>query len=635
MSTNSDIVLEPLHDESLSTPMGESEGPLLGKPYSNHDDADESSEHTLRQVQQPGFLRNSIYDLLSLAMATLALIGLSILLVVCQDKPNPEWTAGVTLNAIVSIVSTVFRGGILMPVTHCISQFGWLWYAQPRSLQDLCHFDAASRGPLGSAQLLFKLKLLQYASIGAIVTIAATAIGPFFQQIVHYETRAVVDPNQQARTTAAYQWGQSARPDSISPTYPDTPHDIQVAVRIGLLSSHLSSPPNPLYSCPSGNCTWETFSTPAVSTQCEDITSHVRLNCSKTLAVGFQEEKESCNMVADKDKMLQPLLQDSRPGTVFSIRPDYVRDVLPAIRPYTNKTGFLAMVQWVKAHSVDRQEYIKPSTTFEAVRCGFYFSIRHINATVSEGVYSEELLGEHTSAKILNSTVSSDVTDMGFYDPWDPFTLGLEYRPPFPSGSKDRKPVFVIPYAAFVRVLGAIFGYNILQGNVTTGASSALFGPEYTTMLYQASNTTRAMHYMAEYLTLSMRANASNALQISRKKSSLIDDESAVYGQVLVQQQYVIVRWNWLILPASILILTILFVTLAGIETRKGKVGIWHTSPLTLFFHAQPDSDMKSLLDSITAPLDTADAMQDAAAKLLIKIGADKPVNLETNRLSE
>ncbi|KAF4460419.1 hypothetical protein FALBO_12792 [Fusarium albosuccineum] len=628
MSTDSDAVFEHLHDETLSIPLRESGGPLLGHRSSTRNDAAESLEPTLSAAQQPPFLSNSIYDLLSLALVTLALVGLSILLVVCQNKPNPEWTTGVTLNAIVSIVSTVFRGGILLPVTHCISQFGWLWYTQRRSLQHICYFDAASRGPLGSAQLLFKLQPLQYASIGAIVTIAATAIGPFFQQIVRYETRAVADPNQQARTVAAYQWGQSPPPDFfISPRYPDTPHDIQVAVRIGLLSSHLSSTPNPLYSCPSGNCTWEPFSTPAVSSQCEDITSHVRLNCSRSRATEFQEEEDICNIVADEDEWLQPLLQYSSRFTAFSVRLEDARDALPAIRPYSNMTGFLAMVQWVKAHSLKPLDYIQPNTTFEAGRCAFYFSIRHINATVSEGVYSEKLLGEHTSAKILNQSFSNDVTNMGFYEIWDENSLGLEYRPAFPSGRNDRGPVFFIPRAAFIRVQGGMLGQSILRGNVSTGASGALSGLEYAIMLYQASNTTRAMHYMAEYLTLAMRANASNVLQTSRQDPSLIDEESVVYGQVLMQQQYVIVRWNWLILPVSIYILTVLFLTLAGVETRRGKVGIWHTSPLTLFFHAQLSNDARSLLDSTTSPLDTAEAMHDAAADLCIRIGADRPIS--------
>jgi len=41
-----------------------------------------------------------------------------------------------------------------------MSQSKWLWYRQgePRRLQDLQLFDDATRGPWGSAQLLFSLR---------------------------------------------------------------------------------------------------------------------------------------------------------------------------------------------------------------------------------------------------------------------------------------------------------------------------------------------------------------------------------------------------------------------------------------------------------------------------------------------
>ncbi|MAD87688.1 MAG: hypothetical protein CL912_32410 [Deltaproteobacteria bacterium] len=39
-----------------------------------------------------------------------------------------------------------------------ISQLKWIWFKDPRSLTDLTTFENASRGPWGSAQLLFTLK---------------------------------------------------------------------------------------------------------------------------------------------------------------------------------------------------------------------------------------------------------------------------------------------------------------------------------------------------------------------------------------------------------------------------------------------------------------------------------------------
>ncbi len=78
-----------------------------------------------------------------------------------RSKPNPQWTLGISLNTIVSILSTVFRASLMLSVAHGLSQSGWIWFTQrPRPLSDICWYDSASRGPLGSVQLLWRLRLL-------------------------------------------------------------------------------------------------------------------------------------------------------------------------------------------------------------------------------------------------------------------------------------------------------------------------------------------------------------------------------------------------------------------------------------------------------------------------------------------
>lgn len=80
------------------------------------------------------------------------------------------------------------------------------------------------------------------------------------------------------------------------------------------------------------------------------------------------------------------------------------RDFLPVLKPYANVTGFLAMVQWVKAlgpfqpavpNTNIQPGFIIPSTIFEACRCAFYFSVVEVQAEVINGIYSE-ILQEYT-----------------------------------------------------------------------------------------------------------------------------------------------------------------------------------------------------------------------------------------------
>lgn len=103
------------------------------------------------------------YEIFSLVVAMASLLGLVGLLRSVEDQEIPQWSIagwGVTLNAIISIVSTLFRTTLLVSVARNIGQFGWIWYTHPRSLDDLAYYDAASRGVLGSLALIFRLRLM-------------------------------------------------------------------------------------------------------------------------------------------------------------------------------------------------------------------------------------------------------------------------------------------------------------------------------------------------------------------------------------------------------------------------------------------------------------------------------------------
>jgi hypothetical protein len=82
--------------------------------------------------------RGGIWDVLSVVAATASLLALAAVLCRCDNKPTPDWYLGVTLNAILSILSTMFKGSLLVSVTSSISQFGWLCFTRPRPLRDVC-----------------------------------------------------------------------------------------------------------------------------------------------------------------------------------------------------------------------------------------------------------------------------------------------------------------------------------------------------------------------------------------------------------------------------------------------------------------------------------------------------------------
>ncbi|EMD68892.1 hypothetical protein COCSADRAFT_277824 [Bipolaris sorokiniana ND90Pr] len=105
-----------------------------------------------------------------------------LLLASLNDKPLPSWTfgdsncmvspgstggklmcrpVGISVNAVVSWLGTLTRLCLLVLLSNGLGQMKWSWLARPKGSRSLLHietFDSASRGSLGSMQLLWKMK---------------------------------------------------------------------------------------------------------------------------------------------------------------------------------------------------------------------------------------------------------------------------------------------------------------------------------------------------------------------------------------------------------------------------------------------------------------------------------------------
>lgn len=123
------------------------------------------------------------------SIAVLSLIAIVIILESHKNKPLPEYGLGITLNSLIAIFATISQMAMMKPIAECISQLKWLWFIRKQKLGRFQTFDDASRGLIGSLFLLGKLRGIHLASLGAVITIAAAAFGPFTQQVVTYSMR--------------------------------------------------------------------------------------------------------------------------------------------------------------------------------------------------------------------------------------------------------------------------------------------------------------------------------------------------------------------------------------------------------------------------------------------------------------
>lgn len=94
-----------------------------------------------------------------LASASL-LIALVVILAAYDGKAVFEWK-GVTLNTVLSVISTASKASLLYSISELISQWKWIVFTSTRRpLIDFERIDAASRGPWGSLELMWKCKSL-------------------------------------------------------------------------------------------------------------------------------------------------------------------------------------------------------------------------------------------------------------------------------------------------------------------------------------------------------------------------------------------------------------------------------------------------------------------------------------------
>ena len=99
-----------------------------------------------------------LIEIISIIVSLVSIIAIVALLGYYNGKPLFRWH-NITLNAVISVFATLARMSLIVAVSSSIGQWRWNWFLQKsRPLADIDVVDAASRGLLGSLQLLWKTR---------------------------------------------------------------------------------------------------------------------------------------------------------------------------------------------------------------------------------------------------------------------------------------------------------------------------------------------------------------------------------------------------------------------------------------------------------------------------------------------
>jgi hypothetical protein len=235
-----------------------------------------------------------LLEIVSWLISAICMGAIIAALAVLQGQPASKWPldkAGLTLNAFVSILSRIAGAALLLPVAEALGQLKWNWFIRgdSKKMWDFEMFDNASRGPWGAFLLLIHTKGKTIAALGALVTIFALALDPFFQQVVSFpEQWTLQKQNGTLARAVRYEpplnieyWDGSevVNPDPF----------VQIALDEFFMANGTQPVPFgngsrvefPL-TCPSSNCTWPSYDTLGVCSECVESPELLDFACMYT-----------------------------------------------------------------------------------------------------------------------------------------------------------------------------------------------------------------------------------------------------------------------------------------------------------------------------------------------------------------
>jgi hypothetical protein len=199
-----------------------------------------------------------------------------------QDKPLTTWHFSIQPNSLISILTTVGKSAMLVAVAESIGQLKWLHFSgRPLTLDRFQQFDEASRGPWGSAVLLWGIKGRSVlASIGAFVTIVGLGIEPSAQQILDFPTRLTTLSGSAASVGIADIYWSKAFVQAGVANIVATNKDL-LRLQTGIINGIVSQVSSPAFDRHATNCSFGKFTTLGVCNTCEDLTPSITYNCSR------------------------------------------------------------------------------------------------------------------------------------------------------------------------------------------------------------------------------------------------------------------------------------------------------------------------------------------------------------------
>ncbi|EAA30428.2 hypothetical protein GE21DRAFT_10588 [Neurospora crassa] len=340
-----------------------------------------------------------------------------------DGKPLESWPLYLSLGTIISTMAQISRTSLAFAITPCLGQAKWNWFSQREDdILVFRTFDEASRGPLGSLQLLWKLKYRHLASLGALVTVVMFGYDPFVQAIVNtsgYEVQLMESSRAEIRASIKICVGEeqttgrqitlknkngSMGPDMVvfQESALTADYGLTLAVYDGFVnkSAALVDPYQPSFSCETGNCTFQNFDSLAVCSRCINVSDHIRKEQVPSGGSTYTRYLLPYDLEILNWDDAKPPRDKSSWGSLTvltSISPNQT-----VVKVIANRSESISFANFTTTFVVFRiiqstPEFVNDlspwNTTFPlAMECGLSFCVNRYNSSVRKGILHESIL---------------------------------------------------------------------------------------------------------------------------------------------------------------------------------------------------------------------------------------------------
>ncbi|KAF9873089.1 hypothetical protein CkaCkLH20_09599 [Colletotrichum karsti] len=554
------------------------------------------------------------WEILGIFLSGAAIIAICIVVYHFDGNEVPNWTAyapgrakpfRLTINSLLSILSVLGSTCAMIPVTKGLGQLKYLWFMeQGRKLADLEVFDSASRGKVGSAQLIWKLRFKHLAVLGGLASLLALAYGPFVQNLLVVEIQYHrADNNALLSYTFSYFY------EPINVTGTDSALRFSVEQALKDTSAEWATPAN---KCKTGECVWEDYYTLAACSRCTDISHLLKRTCTPvvTSSDGFSDTG-GCNLALPNGLSFNSTDlagQHSNPHRTTMVMNTTMH---PLVHNYTAPLAFVqSIIGYPHGDSVSNTSkpfIITQDSPVSAHECAIIPCVQRQSLTLTRFTEGTEVNP--------NLPATDDIIPlMDIIETFDNYTaredgyVTVDFKDPSENKhiSEQQKDKYSQPtilpstYAGMRNYFDTILNGYVWSSPDATAYSISSLGSAVPSIHEHTLNHTWSPFYCEgnetsqEGVPCGMNKIAAGLTNAFRLWAWQIEDEgsrSVLNGTTKQAEQICTAQWQYVSAPVAVWVLGLALFIGVVIKTRRANIMAWRTSPLaTLLLRLDPDS---------------------------------------------